>query len=348
MATNKSRSARPTVARGATTVATAVETISSYRDHLKRIIAASTEVSLTQDARAGVMKELLCPIEFGTSDIVSAEVLAEVTVGEETRYLITGGHIVATREISYERAGAEGKSEMAIHRLVDAAPFFVTGSSPAVKEVAGVRVRAGVCALIGRGGVGKTPVAHAMAGAGEEGRRYSIVRFGEPFAGYGTDHGMMAERLLTALVTSQDVVLDSVKDLLAGGGAAMKSGLSRGALVQLSSWSIAAANLGATIYIPINPSSDDPEVEKLLVEAARSNVTSVMTRESDNLWSYTSRSGEGGQRSRERIPVSWADGFAQIPNGRGTAPTSKEIFGVRFSDDVLAASVQRSLLNTGN
>jgi hypothetical protein len=153
-----------------------------------------------------------------------------------------------------------------------------------------------------------------MAAAGVS--TYSVVRVGEPLAGYASSHESIAYSIAVAILDSADVVLDSIKDLLSGGGAAMKSGLSREALTSLSSWASTACDAGCTIYIPVNPSTPDQEVLELLAEAGKSNATMLVTPASGNTWAYFNRKGEGLPRSTGKFDLSFGkDGLAIIKNG---------------------------------
>jgi hypothetical protein len=169
------------------------------------------------------------------------------------------------------------------------------GAAPLNKiiEVGGteIHIPCGVCVILGAANAGKTPLAHKLASSGVD--SYSVVRAGEPFAGYQSNQNKIAKMLGEAIYASSDVVLDSVKDLMSGDGAAMKGGLSRGVLVDLSIWSALAASLGVTIYVPLNPSSTDPEVMAMMREAAVSNATMTIAHESGDSWSFISRKGEG-------------------------------------------------------
>lgn len=177
------------------------------------------------------------------------------------------------------------------------------GSAPANKKIGKIIVPCGVCLIIGGGGTGKTPLAHALAAHGVQ--SYGVVRVGEPLAGYCSDPFETAYMLGCALIQHSDVVLDSIKDLLSGGGAAMKSGISRDALVSISSWATMAAEAGSTIYVPLNPSTDDVEVIKILVEAAKSNATMTVFSNGGASWRYEARTGEGQPRSHGSLALSF-------------------------------------------
>lgn len=211
-----------------------------------------------------------------------------------------------------------GDVQLGVSSFDEIDPWWVrVGSLADNFTAAGVRFKAGLCAIVGGGGVGKTPLAHALAGHAPS---YSVVRFGEPFAGYTTDSEECAFQLADALYTQRAVVFDSVKDILAGGGSAMKSGLSREALVALSSWSIAAANCGSTLFVPVNPSTSDPETLDVLIEALKSNVSAVIFSSGPEQWEYSCRTREGGNRVSGRLSATWegaelrleATGFREI------------------------------------
>lgn len=188
------------------------------------------------------------------------------------------------------------------------------GSAPGNKQIGRMLIPAGVCAIVAGGGKGKTPLSHSLASAGVS--TYSVVRVGEPLAGYASSHEAIAYSLAIAILDSADVVFDSIKDLLSGGGAAMKSGLSREALTSLSGWASTACDAGCTIYIPVNPSTPDPEVVGLLVEAGKSNATMLVTPIQGANWEYFNRKGEGLPRSSGKFELSFAaDGLATIKNG---------------------------------
>lgn len=180
------------------------------------------------------------------------------------------------------------------------APELAGGLPGAVwanKSVSNFVMPSGLCLLVGRGGVGKTPLAHALASYAVE--EYGVVRVGEPFAGYTGDNAAAAHALAECALRYGDVVLDSIKDLLSSAsGAAMKSGLSRGALAGLSTWSTVACELGSTVYVPVNASVDDQEVVDMLIEMARSNATMVAYHESGHRWRFAARTGEGMERQQ--------------------------------------------------
>lgn len=223
-------------------------------------------------------------------------------------------------------------------------PWWVRAGSLADNfAAAGVPFKAGLCAIVGGGGVGKTPLAHALAGAAPS---YSVVRFGEPFAGYTTDPDECAFQLAHAIFHQRAVVFDSVKDILAGGGSAMKSGLSRDALVALSSWSIAAANCGCTLFVPVNPSTSDPETLEVLVEALKSNVSAVIHSRGPETWEYSCRTREGGNRSSGRLNAAWRGGklvLSTVGPSPQTQPEEVKIASGDWPDSRLHRSILASL-----
>lgn len=169
------------------------------------------------------------------------------------------------------------------------------GSAGLNKIVDGAPVPYGVCVLVAGSGVGKTPFAHYLASANSG--EYGVVRIGEPFAGYTTNQGEAARGIGEAACAYSDVVVDSIKDLLAQSGNAMKGGLARAALADLSFWSILGATIGTTFYVPLNPSTGDADSLNLLVEAARSNASMTIANVgAGETWNYTSRLGEGLER----------------------------------------------------
>lgn len=171
--------------------------------------------------------------------------------------------------------------------------IVVPGSAPMNKAVDTVQIPCGICVIVARGGAGKTPLAHYLASSGVD--EYATIRVGEPFAGYATNRKTVARDLGRAMVSHSDVVLDSIKDLLAEGGGLMKGGIARAALVDLSAWATQAAALGCTIYIPLNPSGDE-ELIKIMTEVAKSNATMTISHSGGSSWAYSSRTGEGMER----------------------------------------------------
>lgn len=190
-----------------------------------------------------------------------------------------------------------GKSDAPAKNPPGVHPHFssgLRGAAPANKKIGDVTIPCGVCLIVAGGGAGKSPLAHALASHGVT--NYSVVRAGEPLSGYSSSSESIAFSLAKAVLDSSDVVLDSIKDLLSGGGSAMKSGLSRDALISISGWAALAAEAGCTIYVPVNPSTPDKDVLELLVEAAKSNATMAISAMSPERWAFSARQGESLQR----------------------------------------------------
>ncbi|UNI73394.1 NTPase [Pseudomonas phage ER16] len=178
-------------------------------------------------------------------------------------------------------------------------PMAVMGAAYGNKKIGNLIIPCGVCLIVGPGGSGKTPLAHTLASYGVH--DYGIVRIGEPLAGYSGSEKATAENIARGIVLESDLVIDSIKDLLASGGSLMKGGISRDALITLSEWSAIACDMGTTLYIPVNPSSAEPEMLALLGEAARSNATSTILHAGDSRWEYIGRTGEGLTRTKASI-----------------------------------------------
>lgn len=207
---------------------------------------------------------------------------------------------------------------------------LLPGSAPGNKRIGTILIPSGVCGIVAGGGEGKTPLAHSLASS--EVPSYSVVRVGEPLAGYASSsfsQESIAYSLAISILESSDIVLDSIKDLLSGGGAAMKSGLSREALTSLSGWASTACDAGCTIYIPINPSTPDPEVLQLLIEAGKSNATMLVAPLAGSEWNYFNRKGEGLQRTVGTLELRFEKtGLATVsPKGKtGETSISEEEF----------------------
>lgn len=178
--------------------------------------------------------------------------------------------------------------------------IITPGAAPLNKKVGAIHIPCGVCAIVAGGGVGKTPLAHTLAASGVD--SYGIVRVGEPLAGYAMKHSEVADDLVQAMYHESDIVLDSIKDLLASGSALMKGGISRTALVSLSEWGSLAAALGCTLYVPVNPSGDSALIS-VMVEQAKSNATMTVW-DADAKWYWSARGGEALHRLEGEFPRS--------------------------------------------
>lgn len=174
------------------------------------------------------------------------------------------------------------------------------------------------------------------------------VPYGEPLAGYHCNESDGAADLAAAMFNYTDIVFDSVKDLLAlASGGSMKSGISRGSLPILSRLGAMAAGMGCTLYVPLNPSSGEDEVVKLLNEAAKSNATCSITSTSSNSWSYVTRQGEGLQRQTGNFEVSYdKEGSMQL--GRVSSNTVESVVpehsGATISTNLFDRAVRRSVM----
>lgn len=199
----------------------------------------------------------------------------------------------------------------------------LSGAAFGNKTIGDVIMPCGVCLIVGAGGTGKTPLAHELAGYGV--KEYAAVKRGEPLAGYNWTDDETAMHLAQAMVNHSDVVVDSIKDLLGMGGNLMRSGISRSVLIAMSNWSALANELGCTLYVPLNPSSDDPDVFNMVIESAVSNATSVISHESGQTWNYQCRTGEGLPRTTDvRLDFS-SEGLAVGTGGASGLVASKSL-----------------------
>lgn len=267
----------------------ATVTAASRERHLADLIQLATTPGLQRDRAKAVLEKLKDGYAFtvsygkgkariaGNGDVYTGRLDESETaiVLDEKTY------------IHDDPAGMEVGLSSALTEIV------VPGSAPANKIVGSMHIPCGVCVIVAGGGRGKTPLAHALASAGVE--AYGAVRVGESFAGYTTNRILVARALGGAMVAHSDIVLDSIKDLLAEDGAAMKGGISRAALLDLSAWATQAAALGCTIYVPLNPSGDQDLIQ-LMIEVAKSNATMTVAHSHGSSWSYSSRTGEGLER----------------------------------------------------
>lgn len=173
----------------------------------------------------------------------------------------------------------------------------VKGSVPAARIVGAYDfvLASGVHLLIGKGASGKSYLAHqlgGMDGSGAQTGTYGLLRVGEPLSGYDHEPATNAVNLLSAMFAFDVVVLDSVKDLLSMGGAAMKSGISRSAVATFSPWSSMACDLSVCVIAIVNISTPDAEAVDAITEAARSNATGVIVHSNGSSWKYFVRRGE--------------------------------------------------------
>lgn len=190
----------------------------------------------------------------------------------------------------------------------DLAPY--AGMLPIMGQINRFNIPAGVCLVTGGGGVGKTPMAHAIADfvTRDDEQGFGLVRFGEPFTGYLKTEREAARELVSEMVSHRAVVIDSMKDVLSTlGGSLMESGLSRDSLPLFSRLSMVASELGILLVCPINPSSSKKTVVELIAEVARSNVAMAVIGEKDT-WSVLTRRGEGLMRDQAEAALSFNKG----------------------------------------
>lgn len=239
-------------------------------------------------------------------------------IGSEAAFVVSYGRASVTMTgngsvydtVKKKTAAKDGGHEAIEENDVEAATLrfnvhpslreMVAGASPLNKSISydgkRVDIPCGVCVLVGATGAGKTPLAHLLAQTDVD--SYAVVRAGEPFTGYDTAQGAIAESIGLACFASSDVVVDSIKDLLAMSGNAMKGGVSRSALVDLSAWAILGATIGVTFYVPLNPSSSDEESMKLMASIAQSNTSMTFTHDGGDNWAFQARTGEGLDRAK--------------------------------------------------
>lgn len=322
-----------------------VETVQSRAAHVKNMLAASENVGdqrqLFEDvlAKKGADSDYVLAIQYGRA-IAAVNVDGEL-YARPTKTKVDLDNDGEPNQIVYDEVNS------GVHPKLTS---FVIGAAPANKVIGSAIIPCGVCAIVALGGKGKTPLAHALAAFGVD--SYSVVRVGEPLAGYTDDDDASAFGLARALLASSNVVLDSVKDLLGSGGNLMKSGISRDLLKSLSSWSTTSCETGSTVFVPINPSTDDPEVFDMLVSSTQSNATMTIAQKGDR-WEYWARQGEGLPRRHGFIDMQFAkDGTVSITATEdkmsrieaSSAPGYGVNLTARVSVDAVNDSVRRSII----
>lgn len=249
----------------------------------------------------------------------------------------------ASARVAVNAAGENVKGEgLEVFNVVDKLRHPVAGAVPGNKRLGSTIIPCGVCLIVGPGGVGKTPLAHALASHGEVGH-YGTVRIGEPLAGYTSNEGASASAIAQSLVFERDVVVDSIKDLLAAGSNAMRAGITRQSLVTLSEWSTTACDMGSTMYIPVNPSSVSEEIMDLLAEAARSNATSTLVHDKGNKWLYYGRTGEGQPRVHAVLYLN-NDGTVSVDGAPVEVSESRASVAIVGALDRYKGAIRRSLI----
>lgn len=289
---------------------------------------------------------------LAASDISSESAIISLPYGKVTGASDkTGGVFKETHDVYSEDGDTlitAGSRRPEFSGVVPSLRTAPEGSVPANKVVNGVIIPCGLVLIISGGGQGKTPLAHALAAHGVP--DYEVVRAGEPLGGYESDRRAVADQLACALVNGTDVVLDSVKDVLSVGGSAMKSGISREVLVLFSAWAIAAVETGSTIYVPLNPSTNDPDVVALLIEAAKSNADMTVMASGESEWMFEARQGEGLPRRNGSFTLGFdPDGVPFIKKvGESGATAKSMVSAISFISTVVSTesfdrSVRRSV-----
>lgn len=303
--------------------------------NLEKMIQVGTVPGLQRERALSVMKampagEFAYSVSFGksvvrvTGDGKIMPAPQRTGVSKDSEQAIIG---ISEPTLSFEEAALlTGVSEK-----IEA--VTVAGAAPANKRGPHGMIRAGLVLLVAPGGVGKTPLAHMLAQY--DVASYAVVRAGEPLAGYTSNRDRIAKSLALAMYHCSDVVLDSIKDLLSSsGGGSMKGGISREALLDLSSWATTAANLGVTLYVPLNPSSKD--LIASMIEAATSNATTVFSNEGKTgpEWVWGSRTGEGLPRESGKFT------FAEQPRVTSATANSNTKGLVMRADPVSTANMR--------
>lgn len=263
------------------------------------------------------------------------------SLGKDAAFAVRFGRSIASvaGDGQLSAGGLGGATEVGV-----SAPLQhpLPGAVPGAKRVKGLTIPYGVCLIVGAGGSGKTPLAHALAAHDRE--EYGAVRIGEPLAGYSTGDQAASTALVDAMYHHDSVVVDSIKDLLAGGGAAMRSGISRDSLVVLSEWSTIACNVGCTLYVPVNPSTGDDEVLELLGEAARSNATSTIIHKGSRNWEYFGRTGEGLDRVRADLRFESTD-IEVVGDSVATSSVARTTTAIVSSLQPFSSVIRRSMIS---
>jgi len=233
------------------------------------------------------------------------------------------------------------------------------GSLPGNKVIGNLVVPTGTCLLIAGGDAGKSPLARALAGTNTKDGTFGTVRIGEPFVGYENDPALVARELARALYSCTDVVVDSIKDMVSSGkGALMSSGISRTTFTEISIWSKIAASVGSTMYIPLNASFKNNEIDDLVREASKSNASMIVYPKSGNEWEFLARTGEGLMRRKGVIEMDYdtmqvsirqtSDDFAYTGDSIVTASKLFDSSDVRVdievNVDLKDAAVRRAIL----
>lgn len=225
-----------------------------------------------------------------------------------------------------------------------------TGSAPANKVLSvGEVMPCGLTMVLGGADKAKTPLTHLLASDRVE--SYAAIRYGEPLAGSELDESALARALCGALLDPEvaDIVLDSVKDLLASAsGGAMKSGIARGVLPIISNLSVICAEAGVTVYSPINPSTADPALMEDWKIILKSNVVTAVVPGDGDEWIFTSRRGEGLKRNNYAAKVAFNDDGllhfkSNLVSAARTSIATVKNFSRRLTDEAFANLLTRAL-----
>lgn len=224
----------------------------------------------------------------------------------------------------------------------------IAGSTPCVAEVNGARFGAGLFIIVGSGSVGKTPFAHALGSlmVGPDGE-WATIRFGEPLAGYHSDFNELVDDVAGAVANHRVTVVDSFKNVIAtAGGTTAAGGLSRGAFNLFSDLGALAATRGCAVIIAVNPSANDPKVLDMLVEATKSNSTTLITTDNGSVFTSYSRTGEGLLRITSSLDGVYKNNVmeATVTDGKGSGKGSS-VKTIRqnaiVSNDEMSAALSR-------
>lgn len=225
-----------------------------------------------------------------------------------------GGQFYAYPSVTEPSSSEYGFTEPMTEALIKAGLMAPAGELPIAVTHHGMDVPCGVILVTGPGDAGKSPFAYALADAICEGDEagFGLLRYGEPFTGYGKSQARAGHELASLMVGHRAVVIDSVKDLLSDmEGAATKSGITRKAISMLSRLSIVASEVGCAVIIPVNPSSSDTAVGDLMAEVARSNVAMAAINEGDK-WAMVTRTGEGRMRAKGVATLKFKDDIPSL------------------------------------
>lgn len=226
----------------------------------------------------------------------------------------------------------------------------VAGSTPCVAEIDGTRFGAGLFIVVGSGSVGKTPFAHALAALMVGDGEWGTARFGEPLAGYHSDFDELVDDIAYGVCNERVTVVDSFKNVIAtAGGTTAAGGLSRGAFNLFSDLGALAATRGCAVIIAVNPSASDPKVLDLLIEATKSNSTTLITTADGFAFTAYSRTGEGLLRVTSDIFGEYSNNVMTASVTKGASKRSQSVKTIRqnstITNDEMSAALARMFSN---